>query len=118
MNTDCLPHQVKSQRPVANPNAGFLVKLLALDKALKNAPAGSDVAVSSLKSAIAAANSAYDSVAKAAKQAKAQAAGIAEGLMKQGLPDIREKKIVALIAYLQRLGTDIKKGAPAVGATP
>ena len=35
MNTDCLPHQVKSQRPVANPNAGFLVKLLALDKALK-----------------------------------------------------------------------------------
>ena len=27
--------QVKSHRPVANPNAGFLVKLIALDKALK-----------------------------------------------------------------------------------
>jgi hypothetical protein len=42
--------------------------------------------------------------------ARAQAATIADGLTKQGLPDIREKKIVALIAYLQRLGTDIKKG--------
>jgi cbb3-type cytochrome oxidase cytochrome c subunit len=31
--------------------------------------------------------------------------------MKQGLPDVREKKIVALIAYLQRLGTDIKAKA-------
>jgi phasin family protein len=41
----------------------------ALDKAVKNAPAGSDVAVSAVKSAIAAANSAYDSMTKAAKQA-------------------------------------------------
>ena len=41
----------------------------ALDKAVKNAPAGSDVALSTVKSAIAAANSAYDSMAKAAKQA-------------------------------------------------
>jgi len=41
----------------------------ALDKAVKNAPAGSDVAVSAVKSAIAAANSAYDSITKAAKQA-------------------------------------------------
>ena len=39
-----------------------------LDKALKNAPAGSDVAVSSVKSAIAAANSAYGSATKAVKQ--------------------------------------------------
>ena len=57
-------------------------------------------------------------VSGAVEAAKAQAAGIADGLMKQGLPDIREKKIVALIAYLQRLGTDIKKGAPAGGQTP
>ena len=57
-------------------------------------------------------------VTGAVEAAKAQAAGIADGLVKQGLPDIREKKIVALIAYLQRLGTDIKKGAPAVGTTP
>ena len=39
-----------------------------LDKAAKNAPAGSDVAVAAVKSAIAAANSAYDSMTKAAKQ--------------------------------------------------
>lgn len=40
-----------------------------LDQAAKQAPAGSDVAVAAVKSAIAAANSAYDSMAKAAKQA-------------------------------------------------
>ncbi len=40
----------------------------ALDKAVKSAPAGSDVAVAAVKSAIAAANSAYDSMTKAAKQ--------------------------------------------------
>ena len=39
-----------------------------LDKAAKNAPAGSDVAVAAVKSALAAANSAYDSINKAAKQ--------------------------------------------------
>jgi phasin family protein len=40
----------------------------ALDQATKNAPAGSDVAVAAVKSAIAAANSAYESVTKATKQ--------------------------------------------------
>lgn len=40
----------------------------ALDKAAKSAPAGSDIAVAAVKSAIAAANSAYDSMSKAAKQ--------------------------------------------------
>jgi phasin family protein len=40
-----------------------------LDKLAKNAPAGSDVAVAAVKSALAAANSAYDSFAKVAKQA-------------------------------------------------
>jgi phasin family protein len=39
-----------------------------LDKVAKSAPAGSDVAVAAVKSAIAAANSAYDSISKAAKQ--------------------------------------------------
>jgi len=39
-----------------------------LDKAAESAPAGSDVAVAAVKSAIAAANSAYDSMTKAAKQ--------------------------------------------------
>src|SRR5216117_426808 len=40
-----------------------------LDKISKNAPAGSDVAVAAVKSALAAANSAYDSFNKVAKQA-------------------------------------------------
>ena len=40
----------------------------ALDQAAKNAPAGSDVAVTAVKSAIAAANSAYDNISKATKQ--------------------------------------------------
>ena len=40
-----------------------------LDKYSKNAPAGSDVAVAAIKSALAAANSAYDSYTKVAKQA-------------------------------------------------
>ena len=39
-----------------------------LDKLSKNAPAGSDVAVAAVKSALAAANSAYDSMSKAARQ--------------------------------------------------
>jgi cytochrome c oxidase cbb3-type subunit I/II len=41
-----------------------------------------------------------------------QAGQIADGLVAQGLPDIRDKKAVALIAYLQRLGKDIQS-APA-----
>lgn len=52
----------------------------------------------------------------AADAARAQAAKIADGLVAQGLPDIRDKQIVALIAYLQRLGTDIK--TPTVGSVP
>lgn len=40
----------------------------ALDNAVKSAPAGSDVAVAAVKSALAAANSAYDSMTKAARQ--------------------------------------------------
>ncbi|MFY9329369.1 MAG: phasin family protein [Georgfuchsia sp.] len=41
---------------------------VALDQVTKNAPAGSDAAVAALKSTIAAANSAYDSVSKVVKQ--------------------------------------------------
>ena len=40
-----------------------------LDKVSKNAPAGSDVAVAAVKSALTAANTAYDSFNKVAKQA-------------------------------------------------
>jgi phasin family protein len=54
---------VEAQFAELNKNVGA-----ALDKAAKNAPAGSDVAVAAVKSAIAAANSAFDSMNKAAKQ--------------------------------------------------
>jgi cytochrome c oxidase cbb3-type subunit I/II len=37
-----------------------------------------------------------------------QAAAIADGLTRAGLPAQGDREIVALIAYLQRLGTDIK----------
>jgi phasin family protein len=40
----------------------------ALDKAAQNAPAGSDLAINAVKSAIAAANTAYDNMSKTAKQ--------------------------------------------------
>jgi phasin family protein len=55
-----------AERRVAEWNEN-LVSLL--DKAAKNAPAGSDVAVSAVKQMIAAANSAYDNFTKVAKQA-------------------------------------------------
>lgn len=54
---------VEAQLAEANKNVAAV-----LDKAAKSAPAGSDVAVAAVKSALAAANSAYDSVSKAAKQ--------------------------------------------------
>ena len=40
----------------------------SLDKAVKSAPAGSEVAVAAVKSAITAVNSAYDNLSKSAKQ--------------------------------------------------
>ena len=55
-----------SERRVGEWNENFVS---LLDKAAKNAPAGSDVAVSAVKQMIAAANSAYDNFNKVAKQA-------------------------------------------------
>ncbi|MEY3202465.1 MAG: hypothetical protein RIR70_2015 [Pseudomonadota bacterium] len=54
---------VEAQVTEANKNVANV-----LDKAAKSAPAGSDVAVAAVKSALAAANTAYDSMTKAAKQ--------------------------------------------------
>jgi cytochrome c oxidase cbb3-type subunit I/II len=45
--------------------------------------------------------------------AEAQAAKIGASLAEQGRPGLEKKEIVALIAYLQRLGTDIKKAPTA-----
>jgi len=55
-----------AERRVAEWNENFVS---LLDKASKNAPAGSDVAVAAVKSMLAAANSAYDNFNKVAKQA-------------------------------------------------
>jgi len=55
-----------AERRVAEWNENFVS---LLDKAAKNAPAGSDVAVSAVKQMLAAANSAYDNFTKVAKQA-------------------------------------------------
>jgi len=55
-----------AEKRVAEWNENFVS---LLDKAAKNAPAGSDVAVTAVKQMIAAANSAYDNLTKVAKQA-------------------------------------------------
>ncbi len=55
---------IEAQAAEANRNMAAM-----LDKLAKNAPAGSDVAVAAVRSAIAAANTAYDSFSKVAKQA-------------------------------------------------
>lgn len=55
-----------AEKRVADWNESFVT---LLDKAAKNAPAGSDVAVTAMKQMIAAANSAYDNMTKVAKQA-------------------------------------------------
>lgn len=61
-----------------------------LDKVAKGAPAGSDVAVAAMKQALAAANTAYDSMNKVAKQASeiaeanfAAATNVAKGTKKK-----------------------------------
>jgi cytochrome c oxidase cbb3-type subunit I/II len=52
-------------------------------------------------------------VANSTAAAHEQAEAIAAEIVVQGGPDgLAEKKIVALIAYLQRMGTDITKPEP------
>ena len=59
-------------------------------------------------------------IGAAATLAQMQADEIADGLIAQGAPDIRDTQMVALIAYLQRLGVDgkgaIVEGSPHVEA--
>ena len=72
----------RSLYEVANQTKGEIAKLVEaqaaeankgvvtlLDKVSKNAPAGSDIGVAAVKSALAAANSAYDNFTKVVKQA-------------------------------------------------
>jgi cytochrome c oxidase cbb3-type subunit I/II len=53
-----------------------------------------------------------EAVVSGTEMAREQADQIGEEILAQGGPDVRGKDIVALVAYLQRLGTDIKN-APA-----
>jgi cytochrome c oxidase cbb3-type subunit I/II len=60
-----------------------------------------------------------DEVANGPAAAHEQGAAIAAQIVVQGGPDgLADKKIVALIAYLQRLGTDISKPAPVAVEEP
>jgi cytochrome c oxidase cbb3-type subunit I/II len=49
---------------------------------------------------------------------QSQATGIAEGLTRGGLAASGDREIVALIAYLQRLGTDVSKASGRAAAAP
>ncbi|MCD6023256.1 MAG: cbb3-type cytochrome c oxidase subunit [Fibrobacteria bacterium] len=53
-----------------------------------------------------------EQVRHAGRDAKWQARGIADDLRRNGVDVAPDREIIALIAYLQRLGTDIKKGGP------
>lgn len=68
---DVATHSQGELTKLVENQAGELNKSVVglLDKVSKGAPAGSDVAVAAVKSALAAANSAYDSLSKVAKQA-------------------------------------------------
>ena len=55
-----------------------------------------------------------EEVDNARNNLRAQAEEIAQGLTGSGVQDAADKEIVALIAYLQRLGTDIKSKPVAV----
>ncbi len=50
-----------------------------------------------------------EAINKAEEMARAQADAIADEVVAQGGPKLHGKAIIAMVAYLQRLGTDIKK---------
>jgi cytochrome c oxidase cbb3-type subunit I/II len=59
-----------------------------------------------------------DAVHRAGQMARDQAAAIARALEQQGAqPGLEDKEMVAMIAYLQRLGRDIR-ATPNVAASP
>ena len=81
-----------AEHRVAEWNENFVSML---DKAVKNAPAGSDVAVSAVKQMLAAANSAYDNFNKVAKQAT----------------EIAEANVAAATETVKGLASKVKKAA-------
>jgi phasin family protein len=81
-----------TEKRIAEWNENFVS---LLDKAVKNAPAGSDVAVTAVKQMLAAANSAYDNFSKAAKQAS----------------EIAEANVAAATESVKNLAAKAKKAA-------
>jgi hypothetical protein len=64
----------------------------ALDKMVKNAPAGSELGIAAVKSAIAAANSAYDNMSKVAKQVTEATQSNFEAVAKQAANGAKKAK--------------------------
>ncbi len=55
-----------------------------------------------------------EALQRAPEMAREQAAALAASILAQGGPDgLADREITALVAYLQRLGTDIRRAAPA-----
>lgn len=67
----------------------------ALDKMVKTAPAGSELGVATLKSSIAAVNSAYDNVSKVAKQFTEVTQSNMEAVAKQAVSGVKKAKKAA-----------------------
>lgn len=60
-----------------------------------------------------------DEIGQAEKLARAQALSIAQQVAKDGGPEgLEDKQVIALIAYIQRLGTDLYKTPPAPTTQP
>jgi cytochrome c oxidase cbb3-type subunit I/II len=60
-----------------------------------------------------------DAVNRAPSMARAQAQAIATGIVAQGGPrGLEDKQIVAIVAYMQRLGRDVKNAGAATGGQP
>jgi phasin family protein len=64
----------------------------ALDKMVKTAPAGSELGIATLKSAIAAVNSSYDNLTKVAKQVTEVTQSNMEAVAKQAVSGVKKTK--------------------------
>ena len=69
--------------------------MAALDKMVKTAPAGSEVGIATLKSAIAAVNASYENLSKVAKQFTEVTQSNMEAVAKQATSGIKKAKKAA-----------------------
>lgn len=77
------------EQQVAGFNKQFVV---ALDKIAESAPAGSEVGISALKTAIVTGNAAYENISKAAKQFNETAKSNLEAAAKRAAPVVKKTK--------------------------